>query len=223
MESRLSKLYRERFRDDELARKSRLWQVLCVKFFQKYIPRDSVVLDIGAGYCEFINNIRARKKYAVDLNEDVRRYAQGDVEVFVCSAAHIDRLEDGSVDVVFMSNFLEHLHSKDEVLEVLRESHRVLRDGGKVLIVSPNIRYAYKEYWDFFDHHTPLSDKSLAEALALAGFSLVESYAKFLPYTTKSELPQSGWLVKLYLKFPPIWWVMGKQFFAVARKQSRSR
>ena len=219
MESRLGKLYRERFDAGEISKRNRLWRVLCTDFFQKFVPESSTVLDIGAGYCEFINNIRARKKYAVDLNEDIRRFAGEDVEAFVCSASHLDFLPENSIDIAFMSNFLEHLETKKEVLQVLLEVHRVTKVGGAVLILQPNIRYAYKQYWDFFDHRIPLSDKSLGEALGIAGFEVKRIIPRFLPYTTKSKLPQYDFLVKLYLRFPPIWQIMGKQAFMVGRKR----
>jgi ubiquinone/menaquinone biosynthesis C-methylase UbiE len=214
----LKKLYRARFDPEEIQRKNRLWRILCSDFFQRFIPGESAVLDIGAGYCEFINNIKARSKYAVDLNEDTRSFANPDVDVFNCSASHIDGLADNSVDVVFMSNFLEHLKSKQEVLEVLLEMHRVCRLGGHVLILQPNIRYVNQQYWDFFDHHTPLSDRSLAEALKMTGFDIDKIYPRFLPYTTKSTLPQYDFLVKLYLRVPILWQIMGKQTFICGTK-----
>jgi len=219
MDSRLGKLYRERFEPGEVDKKNRLWKILCNDFFQKFIPEDSVVLDIGAGYCEFINNIKARKKYAVDLNEDTRNFASPDVEVFTSSAAHLEFLPNESIDIIFMSNFLEHLKSKEEVLEVLLEVHRVCKPRGGVLILQPNIRYAYRQYWDFFDHRIPLSDKSLVEALAITGFKIEKLFPRFLPYTTKSRLPQSNLLVKLYLRVRLAWWIMGKQAFVVGRKR----
>ncbi|MCU7374976.1 class I SAM-dependent methyltransferase [Paucibacter sp. O1-1] len=77
------------------------------------------------------------------------------------------QLDSDSVDVVFMSNFLEHLPNKDLVLETFRETRRILCRGGKVIVLQPNIRYLPGEYWDFFDHHTPLTERSLVEGLQL--------------------------------------------------------
>jgi len=57
----LKKLYHRRLGKDVDFRK-RMYEVLCSDFFQKYVPPSSVVLDVGAGYCEFINSIKARKK-----------------------------------------------------------------------------------------------------------------------------------------------------------------
>lgn len=86
------------------------------------------------------------------------------------------------------------------------------------MILQPNIRYLYKEYWDFFDHHIPLSDKSLVEALRMVGFRIERVLPKFLPYTTKSRLPQHLFWVKIYLKMSFIWKILGKQMFILSRK-----
>jgi hypothetical protein len=95
----------------------------------------------------------------------------------------------------------------------------VLRDGGRLLVLQPNIRLVKGAYWDFIDHTLPLTDKSLVEALGLAGFSIESMKVRFLPYTTDSKLPISPALIRLYLKLPPAQFLLGKQTFVVARKQ----
>jgi SAM-dependent methyltransferase len=214
----LDKLYNQRFPEAVLAQKHAIWKVLCSDFFSRYVKPTDTVVDIGAGYCEFINNIAAGTKIAVDLNPDVRRFAAADVRVINESCTAIRELDSASVDVVFMSNFLEHLPNKDIVLDTFRESARILRKGGRVMVLQPNIRYLPGEYWDYFDHHTPLTERSLVEGLQLAGLEPTTVIAKFLPYTTKSRLPQAPWLVQLYLKVPLAWHVLGKQAFVVATK-----
>ncbi|MCZ9838223.1 hypothetical protein OFR22_07485 [Brachyspira hyodysenteriae] len=84
--------------------------------------------------------------------------------------------------------------------------------------MGPNIKYCYNEYWDFFDHHTPLSEKSVIEALEMNGFSIVKAVDRFLPFSTKSKLPKNTFLIWLYLKLPIFWKIFGKQFFIVAKK-----
>ena len=58
----LKRLYENRFHNESQKRNS-LWKVLCKNFFQHFISEDDIVLDIAAGGCEFINNIKAKKKY----------------------------------------------------------------------------------------------------------------------------------------------------------------
>ena len=214
----LDKLYSQRFPDSELKNKHAIWQVLCTDFFSRYVKPTDTVVDIGAGYCEFINNIVAKEKIAVDLNPDVSRFAARGVRIINDSCIAIAHLDADSVDVVFMSNFLEHLPSKQMVLDTFREAHRILRAGGRIVILQPNIRFLYAEYWDYFDHHTALSDRSLVEGLQLTGFTPTVVIPRFLPYTTKSRLPQAPWLVRLYIKIPLAWRFLGKQAVVVAEK-----
>jgi ubiquinone/menaquinone biosynthesis C-methylase UbiE len=175
-------------------------------------------LDVGAGYCEFINNIDCAKKYAIDLNKNTIQCADPNVKVFICPSENMSPISDKSIDIVFMSNFLEHLESRQQIIQTLEEAWRVLKPAGSILILMPNIRYLYKEYWDFLDHRIPLSDKSVIEALLITGFKVKQSISKFLPYTTKSKFPQSSFLVRLYLKIPLAWKIFGKQTFIIAQK-----
>jgi len=45
----IEKLYKSRFDEKDQQRKNRTWEVLCHYFFQKYVPRDSISLDIVYG------------------------------------------------------------------------------------------------------------------------------------------------------------------------------
>jgi hypothetical protein len=94
----------------------------------------------------------------------------------------------------------------------------ILKPGGKFLILGPNIRYLSSEYWDFYDHHLPLSHLSVAEGLSVNEFNVEKIVDRFLPYTTQTRIPQHPALVAMYLRVPFMWRVMGKQFFLVGRK-----
>lgn len=211
-------LYDRRFSELELRRKAAVWRILCSQFFQRYVPAESTVLDLGAGHCEFINNIQCGEKYALDLNEDTYRFAESRVKVICGSATDLSFLANNSIDIVFMSNLLEHLNTRDDVVAVLLEAHRVLKTGGSVMLLQPNIRCLYRNYWDFFDHTIPLSDRSLAEALGLAKFRVERIIPRFLPYTLKGSLLRSHLWVGLYLRLPLLWQLLGRQMFALGRE-----
>ena len=106
-----------------------MWSILCSDFFQRYIPEDSRVLELAAGHCEFINHIRAAGKTVVDINPDTARHAADDVRVVLSSTTDLSTIPDGSQDVVFASNFFEHL-PKPDIVVTLRECHRILRPAG---------------------------------------------------------------------------------------------
>ena len=211
-------LYRARFTQKELDDKLKVWQILTKHFFQRYVKRTDTVLDVGAGYCEFINNIRAKKKIALDINKDTKKFAAPDVEVILDDCRNMGKIKSNSVDVVFISNFLEHMPNADDVEKVLIETKRILKKEGQVLILQPNIKYAYREYWDYFDHVVPLSHKSTAEALLKNDFKLVEVRPRFLPYTSKSKVPKWSFLIIIYLKLKIAQKLLGKQMFVVAQK-----
>lgn len=210
----LQVLYANRFGHEEEQRTD-LWQALCSDFFQKWVPEDSVVLDVAAGHCEFINNIRAGRKIAVDLNPDVKVRAAADVETHHQRSDAMTEIPDGTVDRVFISNFFEHV-PREVIVSTLLDVRRVLKPGGKLLILQPNVRYCAKDYWMFFDHITPVDDRALVEVLRATGYDVETCIPRFLPYTTKSRLPSGPRLVRLYLKVKPAWRIMGAQAFVVA-------
>lgn len=219
LEGAVDELYRRRFPAEVRPRRDAVWRVLCEDWFSRYVPREAQVLEVAAGYCEFINNVEAAGRYAVDLNPETAAHAAPGVVVHEASAARVaDVLPRAHFDVAFMSNFLEHCRTRDEVLAVLRGVGRVLKPGGRVLVLGPNFRYCSKEYFDYFDHYLPLTEKSVSEALRLAGFEIEEATARTLPFTFKSRLPSAPWLVRLYLRLPFLWRIFGAQFFVVGRK-----
>src|SRR5262249_12716384 len=109
----LAALYRFRFRESERPQKMLIWKTLCENYFQRLVGDDRIVADLACGYGEFINNIKAAKKYAIDLNPDVPKYLDADVQFYLSRAGRIEDISSAAVDVVFTSNFLEHLRSKD--------------------------------------------------------------------------------------------------------------
>jgi ubiquinone/menaquinone biosynthesis C-methylase UbiE len=126
----IDKIYRARFDSATIAAKRELWNVLVEQFLHRHVPTDAAVADIGGGYCDFINAVRCQKKYVIDLNPDVRRYADPDVEIIMSDAREVSSLPDGSLDVAFVSNVFEHLPSKQQLFEVLGEIQGVFNNGG---------------------------------------------------------------------------------------------
>lgn len=174
---KLEELYQNRFDKETWDERNSMWRVLCEDFFNNYVKSSDDVLDVAAGYCDFINNVARPKndshsqtgrRIAVDLNLDAKKHAREFVEVYNCATQSLDFLGDSEIDAVFVSNFFEHVRDKEDIVKILNECLRVLRPGGKIMLLHPNIRYVPGEYWDFFDHYTPLTEKSMSEALGLA-------------------------------------------------------
>jgi ubiquinone/menaquinone biosynthesis C-methylase UbiE len=213
----LTRLYRNRFSAEDRESKDKIWRELCEHFFQQFVAPSDTVLDVACGQGEFIRHIRCAKKIAVDLNPEVREVLPAEIRFVQSAANDLHAVESCSVDVCFISNFFEHLESKSQMDEVLSEVKRVLRGGGRFVNMQPNIRFEPGRYWDFYDHVLPLSDRSAVEALEKNGFVVERVIPRFVPFTTKSALPQHPLLVRAYLAMPWLWKILGGQFVTVAR------
>jgi SAM-dependent methyltransferase len=213
----LKEVYEQRFSHQDQAAKEAIWRELG-PFLQRYIKPDARVVDIACDLGYFISNIRAADRWATDIR-DVGGSLPKDVHFVRASGLDLaDVLPNNHFDLAFFSNYLEHLPSTEAVLQQLRVTHSILKPGGRLLILQPNIRLIGGSYWDFIDHQTALTDKSLAEAAVMAGFKTKKVIARFLPYTTKSRIPQHPLLVRAYLNFRPAWLVMGKQTLYLGEK-----
>jgi dolichol-phosphate mannosyltransferase len=213
----LVSLYQRRF-GDSIGVRNRIWKILCQSFFQSLIPDtgDETVVDVGCGYGEFLNNIRAKNRIGVDRNPDSAHFLDEEVTSHIVDARELPRIVP-SADVVFSSNFLEHLPSKEQVTEVLEACRKCLEQReGLLILMGPNIRFLPGTYWDFYDHHVPLSDRSLVEILELLGFHIQAVYPRFLPYTMSRGGRAPTWAVWLYLRLKVLWPLLGRQFLIVA-------
>lgn len=215
--SDLQRIYEARFAADVVYRRQ-IWAHLVGDFFQRYVRSGDTVLDLGCGYGEFINAVQCLKKFGMDLNPDAPRHLQSGVHFLAQDCATRWLLDDGTVDVVFTSNFFEHLPDKTSLGRTLDEILRCLAPGGRLIAMGPNIRYLPGAYWDFWDHFLPLSEKSLAEGLSTRGFEIERSVGKFLPYTMAHGPRYPVAFLRAYLKLPFAWRLLGKQFLVVAKK-----
>jgi SAM-dependent methyltransferase len=216
-QSELLHEYERRF-SGSAAYRQRVWQVLTSEFFQRYVPREGAVLDLGCGWGEFINNIVARARYGMDLNPSSAGRLDPSVTFFHQDCSRRWPLRDGTLDVIFTSNFFEHLADKAALRRTLDEALRCLRDGGRIVCLGPNVKYVPGAYWDFWDHHLPLTELALEEVLSLTGFRVDECRGRFLPYTMSRGFQPPTALVSAYLKLPLLWRFVGKQFLVVGSK-----
>lgn len=190
--------------------------MLTLEFFQPLVPQRGAVLDLGCGWSEFINQIRAARRLGMDLNPSAR----GNLDSAVvslhqdCSVRWAE--EDGPLDTVCTSNCFEYLPERAFLGRTLSEALRYLKVGGRLLCLGPNITCLPRAYWNFWDHYLPLMDLSLKDGVELAGFRVDRSVGRFLPYAMDTGFCPPPWTVSLCLKLPTMWRRFGKQFLIVA-------
>lgn len=192
-----------------------VWREVCRYLQPRDIPADGVVLELGAGYCHFINQIHGRARHALDLSPDLPQRVAAGVVPHVGSCTSLPMFGNDSVDVVFASNLFEHL-TREELALALQEIRRVLRPGGRLVIVQPNFKYCAPDYFDDYTHLQVFTHLSLSDRLMADGFRIQRLVPRFLPFSMKSRLPKSGVLVRLYLRSP--FKPFGAQMLVIAQK-----
>lgn len=195
-------------------RRDVLWQSLWRYRFSAMVASNDCVLDLGAGYGSFINTVVARRRIAVDAWEGLPAHLAPGIEYHVGSVTDLGFLDDGAVDFAFASNLFEHLTQQD-FASVLRTLHAKLSPRGTLTILQPNYRYAFREYFDDFDHKAVYSHVSLADFLDANGYHVFVTEPRFMPLSVKSRLPVTPFLIRAWLASPfkPI----GKQMLVRAR------
>jgi len=194
--------------------RSRIWKAIC-EYVQPFVPMDGVVMDVGAGYCDFINQIKAGQKYALDANPEVANYCMPGVQFLHGQAENPIAIRRHSVDAVLISNFLEHL-SDPQCSSLFDQFDDLLKEKGRIILIQPNYYYCYREYWDDFTHVKAFSHVSLEDLLLSRGYRIVRMEKRFLPFSFKSVLPKSYWITKLYLL--SFWRPLAKQMLIVAER-----
>jgi len=219
LQQELARLYTHRF-EPRLDYRRRVWRVLVQRYFQQFVPETGALLDLGCGYGEFVNEINSRTRIGMDLNPNSKAHLRPEVRLIQQDCATRWPLADGELDVVFTSNFLEHLLDKVALGRTLDEAGRCLKPQGRFIALGPNIKFTGGRYWDFLDHHLPLTEASLSEGLVARGFQIERCYARFLPYSMVGRSQYPAWILVTYLRLPFLWQWKGQQFLVIARKSA---
>ena len=217
MKEQLSQIYEIRFSGIEKYR-NEVWKRIIKDYFSNMISKSDSVLDLGCGYGEFINNISCAERHAMDLNRKTTRLLEKGVIFHEQDCSQSWEIKDDSLDLIFTSNFFEHLPDKSSLSKTIMNARKSLKAGGQLIAMGPNISALNGKYWDFWDHHLALSDQSLCELLEINNFTIRKSFPKFLPYNMVRVKKRPLFLVSLYLRIPFLWQLFGKQFLVIAQK-----
>ncbi len=195
--------FRTRFRYDP--RREPVWREVAAYIQRRFIPASSRILDLGAGYCSFINNVVGAERHAVDIFKSFGEFAAPGVDTHLRDCTDLSNFDDASLDIVFASNLFEHL-SLEELLSTLEETLRILQPGGRIILLQPNFSYCYRTYFDDYTHRQVFTHNGIYDLLEIAGFKVRRIFPRFLPVNMKSTLklsvPFLEFWVWLYLRLP---------------------
>lgn len=125
------RIYEYRFKQVAHEKKKVIWTIIADYFYHK-LGKPQRILDSAGGMCEFINAVPAPEKWTVDIVDAIRNYAAPEVNLIIGDILKVD-LPENYFDAVFISNFLEHLHSQEEVAFFLERMYKSLKPGGKLV------------------------------------------------------------------------------------------
>jgi cyclopropane fatty-acyl-phospholipid synthase-like methyltransferase len=195
--------------------RARVWRLIA-QHLAPWVPPGAHVVEIGAGYCHWINNVTAARRVAIDLWPELPRHAGPGVEPRVLDAtADLVSLGERQFDVVLASNVLEHF-DPDTAAAMVAAVATLLRADGRFIIIQPNFRYAYRRYFDDYTHRSIFTHESLSSLLRAKGFRIELIRPKFLPYSMRGTTAPPSWLIKAYLLSP--FKPMAGQMLVVAQK-----
>lgn len=178
-----------------------VWHAIA-EYLARFIPKAAAVLELGAGYCDWINHVQARVRFATDQWEGINRFAVNGVKCLVGEVRTVlESMITEGFDAVLASNFFEHF-SQEELDSLLDQVWNRLNENGVLVVIQPNFTYAHRHYFDDYTHRSIFSAVSLQALLRSKGFHILHVEPRFLPLTMKSRLPKWRWLVKVYLRSP---------------------
>jgi SAM-dependent methyltransferase len=182
------------------ASRAPVWEHIC-RYLERFVPADAAVLELGAGWCDFSNQIKAARVVAMDLDDVVTTAAGPGVESIVGDCTDLSRFADGEFDIIFASNLLEHLE-RPQTERLWAGAARALRPGGRLILMQPNFRLNPGGYFDDYTHVSIYTDRSLADHLSALGWNIDVTMPRFLPLTLRSKASRLTFLVPAYLRSP---------------------
>src|SRR4030042_2413183 len=151
-------------------------------YLQKIINFGDFVVEVGSGYCNWINSVKAKNKIAIDKFIDPKKFCKENIKPILGDYSEISQLKNNSVNTFLLSNFLEHLTNK-EVKECIKLIRLKLKSEGIIVVIQPNYRLSVKRYFDDPTHISVWDDKSLPNFFKSNGFKIIRVAPKFLPLT----------------------------------------
>jgi len=191
------------------------------RFLRRFLRPGITFLEIGAGDCSLSIEVAktAKKVYALDVSEMVTAgiARRSNVEVVLSDGVDIP-LPEGSVDLAFSNQLMEHLHPED-ALEQLRNILRALAPGGRYVCITPNRLSGPHDVSANFDQIARGFHLKEYEAIELSRLFRSAGFAEALPYayvkgqSVALQLPLVAALEKGLAALP----------FAFRRRLARSR
>jgi 2-polyprenyl-3-methyl-5-hydroxy-6-metoxy-1,4-benzoquinol methylase len=142
------------------------------------------ILEIGSGRGEFLYAFKNQGLICsgIDLDANAKKYTN-DIEISILDVTKdIFPFEENSFDVIFHKSVIEHMYSPEHMMN---ETRRILKPGGKIIILTPEWSSQMHVFYDDITHCRPYNTTALKETLEMFDFDLIT--------------------VEIFRQFPSLW------------------
>jgi len=135
------------------------------------------VLELGCGRGDFLNEFQKVGFICEGLDREMSSVNNDyGLNVNQCDlTVDVFPYDDNTFDIVYHKSVLEHLN---DPANLMAETYRVLKQGGKLIILTPDWHSQWKNFYEDFTHLHPFDVMALSDLLSIYGFNktIVEKF-----------------------------------------------
>ena len=154
-----------------------------LRFIERFVSLRTRFLEVGAGDCALALRVSdlAEHVVAVDVCDQIRGVERPCNFELALSDGCSMPVPEGSIDVAFSNQMMEHLHPED-ARDQLVNIFRCLSPKGTYVCITPNRLYGPRDVSGYFDeiatglHLREYSAREIREMLLAVGFERVDFY-----------------------------------------------
>ena len=146
------------------------FETLISQFYNKKFLTSDFFLELGCGNGNFLSVLEKKNFCYKGLDIDDLNFEKDKIPV-----------DDGSVDYVICNSVIEHI--KNDFF-FISEIKRVLKNGGILILITPNFSYCYKNFYDDPTHVNPFTPKKVENLMSIVGMRNVT----VLPWIVKKSV-----------------------------------
>jgi SAM-dependent methyltransferase len=158
-----------------------------LRFLARFLGPRVNFLEIGAGNCSLSTAVAkyVKRVYALEVSEAVVRSVRPakNLEVVISDGCSVP-VPDGSIDVAYSYQVMEHVHP-DDAAQQLQNIYRALAPGGVYICITPNRVSGPHDISQYFEpvatglHLREYTWGELQRVFLSAGFLRVDAYVGF--------------------------------------------